>query len=44
MREHKSTENSPLDQPRGMEATEVEPNLEHAYVHYMDHKLDHWKL
>jgi ABC-2 type transport system ATP-binding protein len=30
------------EKPRSLEATEVEPNLEHAYVHYMDNKLNHW--
>ena len=30
--------------PDGIEATAVDPNLEHAYVHYMDNQLDHWNL
>jgi len=28
----------------GVEAIQVDPNLEHAYVHYMDNKLEHWNL
>jgi ABC-2 type transport system ATP-binding protein len=32
------------EKPEGMEAVSVEPNLEHAYVHYMDNKLEHWNL
>ena len=32
------------DLPKGMEAMKVDPNLEHAYVHYMDNKLEHWNL
>ena len=32
------------DKPEGIEAVSVEPNLEHAYVHYMDNKLEHWNL
>ena len=27
-----------------IEAIQVDPNLEHAYVHYMDNKLEHWNL
>ena len=30
------------EKPRALEAVEVEPNLEHAYVYYMDNKLNHW--
>jgi ABC-type multidrug transport system ATPase subunit len=30
--------------PDGLEAFPVEPNLEHAYVHYMENKLQHWNL
>jgi len=32
------------EKPGSLKAQAVEPNLEHAYVHYMDNKLDHWKL
>jgi ABC-2 type transport system ATP-binding protein len=32
------------DKPSGIKATKVDPNLEHAYVHYMDNKLEHWNL
>ena len=32
------------ERPPGIEATPVDPNLEHAYVHYMDNKLEHWDL
>jgi ABC-2 type transport system ATP-binding protein len=32
------------EKPAGIEAMIVEPNLEHAYVHYMDNKLEHWNL
>ena len=32
------------EKPSGIEASPVEPNLEHAYVHYMDNKLEHWNL
>ena len=32
------------DPPGDIEARAVDPNLEHAYVHYMDNKLDHWNL
>ncbi len=30
--------------PAEIEAVNVDPNLEHAYVHYMDNKLEHWNL
>ncbi|MCP4313521.1 MAG: ABC transporter ATP-binding protein [Bacteroidetes bacterium] len=30
--------------PEGIEAVSVEPNLEHAYVHYMDNELEYWNL
>jgi len=30
--------------PADIEAVNVDPNLEHAYVHYMDNKLEHWNL
>jgi ABC-2 type transport system ATP-binding protein len=32
------------EKPAYINATEVDPNLEHAYVYYMDHKLEHWDL
>lgn len=32
------------DKPKSLEAVSVDPNLEHAYVHYMDNQLDHWNL
>jgi len=32
------------EKPAHMKAMEVEPNLEHAYVYYMDQELDHWNL
>ena len=32
------------EKPQGIEAMNVAPNLEHAYVHYMDNKLEHWNL
>jgi len=32
------------EKPSGIEAMKVDPNLEHAYVHYMDNKLEHWNL
>ena len=32
------------EKPKHMEAIAVDPNLEHAYVHYMDNKLEHWNL
>jgi ABC-type multidrug transport system ATPase subunit len=30
--------------PEELDAVPVEPNLEHAYVHYMENKLQHWNL
>ena len=30
------------EKPASLVAERVEPNLEHAYVHYMDNKLNHW--
>ena len=30
--------------PEYIDALPVDPNLEHAYVYYMDNKLEHWKL
>jgi len=32
------------EKPADIDALQVEPNLEHAYVHYMDNKLAHWNL
>jgi len=32
------------EKPGSLDATAVEPNLEHAYVHYMDNLLNHWYL
>lgn len=32
------------EKPAGIKASPVEPNLEHAYVHHMDNKLEHWNL
>lgn len=32
------------EKPASIEATPVNPNLEHAYVHYMDNKLEYWNL
>ncbi len=32
------------EKPDGVNAALVDPNLEHAYVHYMDNKLEHWNL
>ncbi len=32
------------EKPPLLMAEEVEPNLEHAYVHYMDNKIKHWNL
>ena len=32
------------EKPVEIEAVKVDPNLEHAYVHYMDNKLEHWNL
>lgn len=31
------------DKPRDIDVQEIHPNLEHAYVHYMENKLNHWK-
>lgn len=30
--------------PANIEAFEIEPNLEHAYVHFMDNNFKHWDL
>ncbi|MEA3461478.1 MAG: ABC transporter ATP-binding protein [Bacteroidota bacterium] len=32
------------EKPAEIQAVQVDPNLEHAYVHYMDNKLEHWNL
>lgn len=32
------------EKPADINAARVEANLEHAYVHYMDNKLEHWNL
>ena len=32
------------NKPDDLDASPVEPNLEHAYVHYMENKLQHWNL
>jgi ABC-type multidrug transport system ATPase subunit len=32
------------EKPDDIEAMLVDPNLEHAYVHYMEDKLKHWNL
>ncbi len=32
------------EKPDRIDAVRVDPNLEHAYVHYMDNKLEHWNL
>jgi hypothetical protein len=32
------------EKPVEISASKVDPNLEHAYVHYMDNKLEHWNL
>lgn len=32
------------EKPAKLQAIKVDPNLEHAYVHYMDNKLEHWNL
>lgn len=32
------------DKPSGINAREMQPNLEHAYVHYMENKFEHWDL
>ncbi len=30
--------------PPGIDAEEIHPNLEHAYVHFMENELNHWNL
>lgn len=32
------------EKPADIDAMQVDANLEHAYVHYMDNKLAHWNL
>lgn len=32
------------NKPSDMDAKKVDPNLEQAYVHYMDNKLSHWNI
>jgi len=32
------------EKPSDIKAVRVDPNLEHAYVHYMDNKLEHWNM
>jgi ABC-type multidrug transport system ATPase subunit len=32
------------DKPDAIAATEISPNLEHSYVHFMENKLSHWNL
>jgi ABC-type multidrug transport system ATPase subunit len=32
------------EKPDEIEAEEIHPNLEHAYVHFMENKLNHWDL
>lgn len=32
------------ERPAGITAKEMFPNLEHAYVHFMENKLNHWNL
>ena len=32
------------EKPSDIEASEIYPNLEHAYVHFMENKLNHWNL
>lgn len=32
------------EKPSGINAIAVDPNLEHAYVHFMDNVTDHWNL
>jgi ABC-type multidrug transport system ATPase subunit len=32
------------EKPPEIEAVPVDPTLEHAYVHYMDNKFEHWDL
>ena len=32
------------EKPADLEAREIHPNLEHAYVHFMENTLNHWNL
>ena len=32
------------EKPKDIDAEELHPNLEHAYVHFMENKLNHWDL
>jgi ABC-2 type transport system ATP-binding protein len=32
------------DKPRDINVREIHPNLEHAYVHFMENKINHWNL
>ena len=32
------------EKPEGIDAFQIHPNLEHAYVHFMENKLNHWNL
>jgi ABC-type multidrug transport system ATPase subunit len=32
------------EKPVDLQAVQLDPNLEHAYVHFMDNKLKHWNL
>ena len=32
------------EKPENIDAIEIHPNLEHAYVHFMENKLNHWNL
>jgi hypothetical protein len=32
------------EKPGDIEAFQIHPNLEHAYVHFMENKLKHWNL
>ena len=32
------------EKPVDIQAVQLDPNLEHAYVHFMDNKLKHWNL
>jgi len=32
------------EKPKDIDASEIHPNLEHAYVHFMENKLNHWNI
>jgi hypothetical protein len=32
------------EKPDDIEAEEIHPNLEHAYVHFMENELNQWNL